>query len=51
MPSPKYHLLQAPPRGGSPMMLRVPMAKAPKVIGMARPMPVSWLTKVRPVAT
>ncbi len=43
-PRPRYHLLHMPPKGGKPMMLKVPMKKATKVTGMARPSPFSSLT-------
>ncbi len=40
------HLLTKPAAGGSPIIDSAPMANAPMVHGMRRPMPSSWLTSV-----
>ena len=49
-PSIRYHLLHEPAKGGTPMMLRAPMRKAPKVNGIARPSPTMSLISVLCVA-
>ena len=41
-----YHLLMKPAAGGRPIIDSAPMANAPIVHGMRRPMPSSWLTSV-----
>jgi hypothetical protein len=41
------HFEMKPAVGGTPIMLSEPMAKAPIVHGMRRPMPSSWLISVR----
>ena len=46
-PARMNHLPRKPAVGGRPIMLIAPMAKAPMVHGMRRPMPSSWLTSVR----
>ena len=51
VPRPRYHLLHMPPKGGKPMMLRLPIRNAPKVIGMARPSPPMSLTSLLFAAT
>ena len=40
-PSPRNHLLQDPPVGGSPTIDSVPMKNAAKVTGILRPRPPS----------
>ena len=42
----RYHLLQVPPNGGRPIMLKQPISMAPKVIGITRPRPRIWLMSV-----